>query len=409
MGVFIFYQSYALYEENKDFNIINGVVEDPGDLYFAYYVNDTITRDMPTKDSGFTLDTTKSSCTSGVTVSWDDDNWHAILDYSSYVKDSTTRTKCTLYFTPLATTLLNNLVSGADSSSTDVYTVPDKTSDSCTYTLAYDGTSDNNLRYVGANPCNYVTFNGETAGWRIIGLLNTPEGQRLKLIRTNSIGELSWDYTSTGSYINDWTTSSLQTLLNSGAYYNRTTGQYYNYSTTATTLDYTSNGLTEEARNKIDTITWKLGGIGGGAFTSSSNGLASHWYTYERGTTVYSGRPTEWQGKVGLMYPSDYGYATSGGSTSNRTSCLNKELYHWYSSSYSDCKNNDWLYNSSMYQWTLAPDSSESYEVFYVNTTGYVYDLGAYFRSVVRPSVYLISKTSILGGEGTLENPYEIG
>ena len=308
---------------------------------------------------------------------------------------------------PTASETIASLVSGANKSSTDVYTVPNKTSDSCTYTLAYDGTSDNNLRYVGANPCNYVTFNGEKAGWRIIGILNTPEGQRMKLIRTNSLGNLSWDYTSTGSYSNDWTTSTLQTLLNSGAYYNRTTGQYYNNSTTATTLDFTSNGLTEAAKNQIDTITWKLGGTAN--YTSSSNGLASHWYTYERGTTVYTGRSTEWPGKVGLMYPSDYGYATSGGSTSNRTSCLNKELYNWDSSSYSNCKNNDWLYNSSNYQWTLAPHSSNSENVFLVFSTGSVGTGNARSQYAVRPSVYLISKTSILGGEGTLENPYEIG
>ena len=316
-----------------------------------------------------------------------------------------------------ATETITTLVSGANKSSTDVYTVPNKTSDSCTYTLAYDGTTDNNLRYVGANPCNYVTFNGEKAGWRIIGILNTPEGQRMKLIRTNSLGNLSWDYTSTGSYSNDWTTSTLQTLLNSGAYYNRTTGQYYNNSTTATTLDFTSNGLTEAAKNQIDTITWKLGGTAN--YDSSSNGLASHWYTYERGTTVYTGRPTEWQGKVGLMYPSDYGYATSGGTDMNRAGCLAKELYNWDSRSYSSCKNNDWLYNSSHYQWTLAPRSSDSYSVFYVFRSGtaryYVFDAG-YVRDntangdyAVRPSVYLIPSTSFLGGEGTLENPYEIG
>ena len=302
-----------------------------------------------------------------------------------------------------ASETITTLVSGANTSSTDVYTVPNKTSDSCTYTLAYDGTTDNNLRYVGKNPCNYVTFNGEKAGWRIIGILNTPEGQRMKLIRTNSLGDLSWDYTSTGSYSNDWTTSTLQTLLNSGAYYNRTTGQYYNTSTTATTLDFTNNGLTEAAKNQIDTITWKLGGTAN--YNSSSNGLASHWYTYERGTTVYTGRPTEWPGKVGLMYPSDYGYATSGGTSMNRASCLAKELLNWNDSSYSDCKNNDWLYNSSIYQWTLAPSSSNSNFVFYVDKSGLVNCLSARNQYAVRPSVYLISKTSILGGEGTLENP----
>ena len=314
---------------------------------------------------------------------------------------------------PTATETIASLVSGADTSSTDVYTVPNKTSDSCTYTLAYDGTNDNNLRYVGANPCNYVTFNGEKAGWRIIGILNTPEGQRMKLIRTDSIGSYSWDNkeSGTGSSTssdgsNDWTDSTLKEVLNNGAYYNKTLGTCPSGQNGATTsCDFTSNGLTEAAKNQIDTITWKLGGTIN--YESSSNGLASHWYTYERGTTVYTGRPTEWQGKVGLMYPSDYGYATSGGTSMNRASCLAKELYNWDGAS--DCKNNDWLYNSSHWQRTLAPYSSDSYHVFFVDTSGYVYYGYPSHPQDVRPSVYLISKTSILGGEGTLENPYEIG
>ncbi len=416
LGIFIFYKSYAFYEEKKDFNVINGVVEDPGDIYYAYYVNNTITRDFPMKDSGLTLDTTKSSCTSGVTISWDDDNWHAILDYSNYQKNSTTRTKCTLYFKNkpvIATTLLNNLVSGANKSSTDVYTVPDKTSDSCTYTLAYDGTADNNLRYVGSNPCNYVTFNGETARWRIIGILNTPEGQRLKLIRANSIGYYSWDNkvsgtgSSTSAYgSNDWTDSTLKEVLNNGAYYNRTSGTCPNGPRGATvSCDYTSNGLIEEAKNQIDTITWKLGGTGN--FGSSNT---SQFYSYERGTTVYTGRPTEWQGKVGLMYLSDYGYATSGGSTTNRSSCLAKELSNWNSSSYSDCKDNDWLYNSNKKQWILNSYTNYSYAVLIVDNSGRVlFSDRTVYQYAVRPSVYLIPSTTIVSGEGTSENPYQIG
>ena len=110
------------------------------------------------------------------------------------------------------------------------------------------------------------------------------------------------------------------------------------------------------------------------------------------------------------MYPSDYGYATSGGSTSNRTSCLNKELYKWDSSSYSDCKNNDWLYNSSNWQWTVSPLAGSSFAgiVFNVYSTGSVGSSFAHYAGLVRPSVYLMPSTSILGGEGTPENPYTI-
>ena len=46
-------------------------------------------------------------------------------------------------------------------------------------------------RYAGQNPDNYVKFNNEL--WRVIGLVNTPEGQRIKIIRNESIGSYSWD------------------------------------------------------------------------------------------------------------------------------------------------------------------------------------------------------------------------
>lgn len=49
----------------------------------------------------------------------------------------------------------------------------------------------------------------------------------------------------------------------------------------------------------IGDTKWYLGGTAN--FTSSSNGLVSHFYSYERGTTVYSGHSTNWTGKVGLM------------------------------------------------------------------------------------------------------------
>ena len=368
-GAIFLYKSYALYEEKKDFNVINGQVEEPGDLYFAYYVNGTISKDVPTKDSGLTLDTTKSSCNSGVTVSWDDDNWHAILDYSTYTANSTTRTKCTLYFKekPVAgKDVLTYVKKNASSSSTDVYTVPNKTSDSCTYTLAYDGTTDNNLRYVGANPCNYVKVDNEI--WRIIGVMNNIDDgtgkkeTRIKLIRNESIGEYSWDSSessvNSGNGVNEWSQADLMKLLNPGyeseevggsLYYNGSSRLCYSGKENTTEFcDFTSSGLKTNLKNLVGNTLWNTGTNGAYSYDSASNGLASHFYSYERSSNTGKictsfnycddtvTRTTTWSGKIGLMYPSDYGYATSGGSTSNRTSCLNKELYNWYSSSYSD-------------------------------------------------------------------------
>ena len=279
---------------------------------------------------------------------------------------------------------------------------------------------DGNVRYMGANPNNYVLFNNEL--WRIIGVFDVASTyggateKRLKIIRNEPIGTYSWDNkpsgtgSSTSSYgSNDWTDSALMKVLNNGAYWNRTSGKCPSGSNGATTsCDFSSIGLTEEAKALIGDAVWNLGGTA--SYQSSSNGLPSHFYGYERGTTVYSGsgRPTYWVGKIGLMYPSDYGYATSGGTTTDRSSCLAKEMYNWDSSSYSDCKNNDYLYNSS-YRWTITPHSSVSYGVFYVCTSGFVDGDRAYYsNNSVSPVLYLKSTVQITGGEGTSENPFTL-
>ena len=54
-GIYL-YNSFAVFSEEKHFNIINGTIGDPGDIYFAYYVDNNITRDLPAQGSGYTLD-----------------------------------------------------------------------------------------------------------------------------------------------------------------------------------------------------------------------------------------------------------------------------------------------------------------------------------------------------------------
>ena len=105
------------------------------------------------------------------------------------------------------------------------------------------------------------------------------------------------------------------------------------------------------------------------------------------------------------MYPSDYGYATAGGSTTNRQTCLNTELYSW--DDYDDCFNNDWLYTGS-YPWTLTPHSSTSRLVFYVYYYGDVDYSNAFDRNGVFPALYLSSNVKISGGEGTENSPYQL-
>ena len=273
--------------------------------------------------------------------------------------------------------------------------------------LVDDETEDHNIRYTGANPNNYVSFNNEL--WRIIGVMNNIDDgtgtkeTRIKLIRDESIGNYSWDNKSSyGS--NDWTDSTLKEVLNNGPYWNRTSGSCPSSSNGATTsCDFSANGLTEEAKTMISDAVWNLGGS-----STRDDVTASMFYERERGTTVYSERPTKWTGKIGLMYPSDYGYATSGGSTTNRETCLNTVLCNWDSSS--ECYNNDWLYNGSNRHWTLTPaaSSSLSYYVFYVSSSGIVYNNSTSNPYGVSPALYLNSSVKISGGSGTEESPYTL-
>ena len=298
-------------------------------------------------------------------------------------------------------------------------------------------------RYIGADPNNYVTFNNEEAGWRIIGIETVDDGtgkreKRIKLIRKDLLpvgtdNYLSWDNKPSGTGSseheygsNDWTDSRLMMVLNPGyeeeanatggkgsLYWNRQSGSCPLGSGT-TVCNFTSTGLKEEAQKLIGDAKWYLGGTVN--YQSTSNGTANHFYSYERGETVYSSsehpRKTNWTGKVGLMYPSDYGYATSGGTTANRATCLAKELYNWDSSSggISDCKTNDWLFINNKYQWTIAPRTSSSYDVFIVYSDGSVsYNFAYYSRSVARPVVYLVSNIKLLKGIGSETDPFEFG
>ena len=262
--------------------------------------------------------------------------------------------------------------------------------------------NENGYRYEGKNPNNYVWFNNEY--WRIIGVFdtevvksdNTKESKSLvKIIRADVLDGLAWDKSST----NDWTAASLNKLLN-GAYYNAqdgtSSGYCYGYSTTVTAnCDYTKKGIQSGYRNMIANVTWHLGGY------SSYSATAESFYGYERGTTVYSGRPTKTTGYIGLMYPSDYGYSVLSSSCA-RTIKLN-------SYNTAACAGASWLYGKGD-EWTLTPDSSRSSLVFYLDDYGgYLTYYDARDGHVGRPVLYLGASVYKIDGEGTLDKPYIIG
>ena len=168
-GIYL-YSSFAVFTEEKHFNVINGEIGDPGDIYFAYYVDGEITRSMPRQNTGYTLDTEKSECTNGVIPSWDNATWTFEANYSNYNATNHTRTKCDLYFektSKVVSTALGNI-------DVNTYT-PDFTKSACDDSRCkshekgiYETTDDDGTSYYyrGSVENNYVKFAGYY--WRII-------------------------------------------------------------------------------------------------------------------------------------------------------------------------------------------------------------------------------------------------
>ena len=277
-------------------------------------------------------------------------------------------------------------------------------------------------RYYGPSPNNYICLDMEGGStcpdkhlYRIIGSIyeEKENTNRIKVIKATPLTDgttsaFSWDYkvnNGRGSYDNIWATitsgnysnsltsgSQLMKLLNSGAWWNGTSGSYYNSSTTATNVNFTNYKLSDKAKSYITTSRYYLGGY------NNNPPITNEMYGHERGMLrYYTDRPLYWDGMVGLMYPSDYGYAAG-------NTCVNGTTLSNYNKG---CMNKDWLYISNTYQWLISPGSGDSGYMFYVHSSGFV---DIYNDSLdvlsVRPVFYLTSSTSITDGTGTSTDPY---
>ena len=280
--------------------------------------------------------------------------------------------------------------------------------------------NENGLRYEGADPNNYICLDSNKEGacssssllFRIIGLFEeeystdgtTSAGTKklLKILDTNNYGGTSgkkWN----SEVENNWSTASLKTELN---------GTYL------TVLLGTSN-VNSKLSGGITITKWHLGG----GYGDNNYGVmtAQKWYEVERppystsgnAQNIYSGNPEYVYEKIGLMYPSDYGYATTGENTTNKSSCRTLTLGNW-----GDCGKNNWIFNSGISnksEWVISPFYS-SITAMRINIGG---SLGAggtlddwvvVFEYSVRPTFYLDSSIlKIVGGTGTSTDPYHIG
>ena len=281
-------------------------------------------------------------------------------------------------------------------------------------------------RYQGKTPNNYITFNGETGVWRIIGVfeVETPQSEgtyskenKVKIVR-DSIGEVSFDYKSSSSYNNDWTASTLMTMLNTGPYYNRTSAYTklacstgYDTTTSETAIcNYESNGLTDNAKNQISSTKWYLGNVE----YNSGFGNTKEIYAQERSVTVHSGNSQTWNGKIGLVYSSDYMYASSLCYNDSAKIAFDYNSCEWNAKCDTDyrsetCKSTNWLLDTNNFFWTMSSSSTSLTDAMFVSEAGDV-TMGAvtFVTAGLRPSLYLSSDATYISGSGTLSDPFEI-
>ena len=261
-----------------------------------------------------------------------------------------------------------------------------------------------NIRYYGANPNNYIYFNcsdysNQTSStcetWRIIGVFDG----KLKITNpTKNDFYFPFDYdknddgTST-TYDSNWSTSTLQKLLNNG-YYNNTIGEITYYFTDSSlrernnTKNMSNIGLKNvDTRKLISSEKWYLGSNYGLQF-------ANEVYVAERSNISCEDCNYDviWNGNIALPYLSDFGYA--GDFNACNVSTIS-----------SNCKG--WMLFSSMNYWLLSIDTATTimyYNFFYGNIQANLSSVSY----IVLPTLYLIPDIKIVGGTGTSDNPYLI-
>ena len=308
---------------------------------------------------GYKFNTELSRCENGSEISWDDTKKAVIMQGN--VSD-----KCYVYFDIYQPTLAEYIKSQ--------YTGTQ--GDNALYyhnSTLTNGAGDNSYRYAGASDSvnNYICLGSDAATcpdanlFRIIGVF----GDKTKVIRANSVGDLKWHTSSS----NTWSSSSLNTYLN-GTYLTRL----------GTIAD------------KIATTTWK---VGGGSWSNIATSVPKTAYQNEVGSNAST---TTVDKKIGLMYVSDYYYGASpsawtlvGFNSSDATK------------DYRAATSTNWLYLGS-YEWTISRISDRTNDAFGVSSTGNVYHYIVTNSYAVRPSFNLESSITYISGDGTIEKPIRI-
>ena len=250
--------------------------------------------------------------------------------------------------------------------------------------------NENGYRYEGTDPNNYIYMTNKSTNekelWRIIGVFNDGENGE-EVIRVRRYYESD---------------------SNPNMAYNTNSTNYFPNTTMYNTLSSTFN-LT----NYSHTVNFKMY-LG----TSDSYGslTSSGWYTAERGTTPGKTAADSYNnsvsfiGSVGLMYPSDYGYAALA------SDCPRTKSLGGYNGT-TACLDNNWLFlKGYKWQWLISPSISNANSAFTVCGSGEVNSNGPYTagtgyyvtKAWTYSPVMALESGVLVNGSGTKIDPYTL-
>ena len=351
--------------------------------------------DWPT--SGYIFNATLSRCESGSELSWD--NTKKIVLMSGNSAD-----KCYVYFDKILD--LSEICTGKTLSEcvTAQYTGTQGSSGLYYHnsTLA-NGAGDNSYRYAGANPNNFVCF-GSTASpcptdnlYRIIGVIDG----KVRLIKydyaTSDLLGTNGDYSTYKSTPGSTYRGSLTEI--DGYRWNQTNEENVWSESNLNKVNLNTNFITNIGTtwaSKIATTIWK---VAGGVFT----GLPSETYQNEIANSQSgdnsTSRETEYSGKIGLMYVSDYGFAAS------------SDMWTLALDSYTKtATDNNWMYMGAG-DWTISPMTTMSDYVHAISATSegkIIIGFVGMDSFGVRFVFNLESSVTYSSGGGSSDNPIRI-
>ena len=282
---------------------------------------------------------------------------------------------------------------------------------------------NNQIAPIDSGIRNYVKFNNET--WRIVGIFNEEnangeKAERIKLVKDEPI---SASTEAPATIIKDSITYQIYNANYTTYKYKYFSWNYPNNGYSGNLDDWTKAGsmyyLNENYLNSlensslIENMKYYLGNVN--TDNGPITGTVEKVYTQERGTTmcdnsitsrsyknncnVWHGNQAIWNGKIALLYPSDFGYASN-------TSNWSKDFKNAYSNGLSL---NNWMFNNeTVGSWFLSPSSLGPTAVSVVGYDGVLAIDGPNNDNsfALRPVLSLKTDTKILDGLGSINDPY---